>query len=225
MKALENFIQKLEKSGQIELIKNRLKEFEQLFTNGSDEDIFLELLYCLLTAQTSFYRALNAVQQVKDRSISFYDPESIRSVLKENSIRFYNNKTMYIIEASSNMKGIKKLLSSFDAEFEKREWLVKNIKGFGYKEATHFLRNIGFAKSLAILDRHIIRMLHNFDYISEIIFPSTCSKYKNLEEIFLTFAKDLALEPDIADFVLFAYSKANNGTNADEVFSVLKELK
>jgi len=39
------------------------------------------------------------------------------------------------------------------------EWLVKNLTGLGYKEAGHFLRNIGSGK-IAILDRHILRNLH-----------------------------------------------------------------
>ena len=41
---------------------------------------------------------------------------------------------------------------------ERREKLVKMIKGLGMKEASHFLRNIGF-KDVAIVDFHIIDLL------------------------------------------------------------------
>ena len=40
-------------------------------------------------------------------------------------------------------------------EFEKREWVVKNVKGLRYKEDSHFLRNIDY-KNIAIIDFHIL---------------------------------------------------------------------
>ena len=43
-------------------------------------------------------------------------------------------------------------------EHEIRDWLVKNIKGLGMKEASHFLRNIGF-NDVAIIDFHIVDLL------------------------------------------------------------------
>ena len=49
----------------------------------------------------------------------------------------------------------------------------------GYKEASHFLRNIGFADDLAILDRHILKNLKIFGIIEEI--PKSLSKKKYLE--------------------------------------------
>lgn len=56
---------------------------------------------------------------------------------------------------------------------------MKNVKGMGYKEASHFLRNIGFADDLAILDRHILKNLKIFGIIEEI--PKSLSKKKYLE--------------------------------------------
>ena len=63
---------------------------------------------------------------------------------------------------------------------ETREWLVSNVKGFGYKEASHFLRNIGFGSDIAILDRHILKNLKKHGVINEI--PKTITK-KNYFEI------------------------------------------
>jgi len=41
---------------------------------------------------------------------------------------------------------------------EIRNWLVKNVKGLGLKESSHFLRNIGF-EDFAIIDFHIVDLL------------------------------------------------------------------
>ena len=62
-------------------------------------------------------------------------------------------------------------------EQEIRKWLVKNIKGIGYKEASHFLRNIGF-KNIGIIDFHIIDLLTRFRLIKK---PKTLGKKKYLE--------------------------------------------
>lgn len=48
-----------------------------------------------------------------------------------------------------------------------------------YKEASHFLRNVGFGEDVAILDRHILRNLERLAVIDEI--PKTLSPKLYLE--------------------------------------------
>jgi N-glycosylase/DNA lyase len=60
-----------------------------------------------------------------------------------------------------------------------RTWLVENVKGIGYKEASHFLRNIGFGKDLAILDIHILKNLKKYGVTKDI--PKTLTKIKYFE--------------------------------------------
>ena len=55
--------------------------------------------------------------------------------------------------------------------------MVDNIKGLGMKEASHFLRNIGF-KDFAIIDFHIIDILVKYGLIKK---PKTLTKNKYLE--------------------------------------------
>lgn len=55
--------------------------------------------------------------------------------------------------------------------------MTENVKGLGYKEASHFLRNIGF-KDLAIIDRHIINYLEKKGLIEK---PKTLTKRRYLE--------------------------------------------
>lgn len=83
--------------------------------------------------------------------------------LKELGHRYPNARARYIVEARK-CKNI----------VEEREWLVGNIKGLGYKEASHFLRNIGY-KDFAILDFHIIDILTRYNLIEK---PKTLTKRK-----------------------------------------------
>jgi len=56
-----------------------------------------------------------------------------------------------------------------------REFLVKEVKGVGYKESSHYLRNIGY-RNLAILDRHILNNLKNLNVIKEVSICRTSTK-------------------------------------------------
>lgn len=92
--------------------------------------------------------------------------------------------------------------------FEIRNHLAKNIKGYGLKEASHFLRNIGKGEGIAILDRHILKNMFYAKVIDEI--PSSISKklYFELEQKFLEFADRLNIDSQHLDFILW-YKEAN----------------
>ena len=62
----------------------------------------------------------------------------------------------------------------------------------GYKEASHFLRNIGF-KNLAILDRHILNLMLEEGLIEERPKPLGGKKYLGIEKRFLKLAKGLKM--------------------------------
>jgi N-glycosylase/DNA lyase len=53
------------------------------------------------------------------------------------------------------------------------------VQGLGYKEAGHFLRNIGRGDNIAILDRHILRHMIQYRMIQKI--PGSLTKRKYLE--------------------------------------------
>ena len=55
--------------------------------------------------------------------------------------------------------------------------MIKNIKGLGYKESSHFLRNIGF-DDYAIIDFHIVDILVKHNLIER---PKSLTKRKYLE--------------------------------------------
>ena len=182
-----------------EVIENRLKDFSKI---KNKEDIFYELCFCLLTPQSNAQRCDEAVRILREKKLysAHLQLGEIRKILQTRT-RFHNNKGKYL----NDLKGLfDTLWKKFDLEnkstdpFEVREWLVKNIKGLGLKEASHFLRNVGF-RNLAILDRHILRNLQRLDVVHELPKTLTRNTYLLIEKNFLDFSRDIDIEVDKLD--------------------------
>jgi N-glycosylase/DNA lyase len=88
---------------------------------------------------------------------------------------------------------IKPLIKSFRDVFEARQWLVTNVKGLGFKEASHFLRNIGFGEKIAILDRHILKNLKKAGVINQVPASITKNMYLSIEEKMRAFANKIKI--------------------------------
>lgn len=135
-------------------IKSRMQEFDSL-KNSSVEKVFSELCFCLLTANFRAGRSIEIQNKIGDGFISLNE-EELSFKLKEYGHRFPNMRAKYIVEARKHIPVLLEKIKKND----RREWLVKNVKGLGYKESSHFLRNIGY-KNYAILDFHIIDLLYS----------------------------------------------------------------
>ncbi|RKZ21744.1 DNA lyase, partial [bacterium] len=121
---------------------------------------------------------------------------------------FKNKKAEYIINSraiflEAGMPRVKPIISGFKSPEEAREFLVKDVKGMGYKEASHFLRNIGFGENLAILDRHILKNLKFLGKIKDV--PKSISRkiYMELEKLFLKTAEELGIPSSHLDLLLW----------------------
>ncbi|MCK5221916.1 MAG: N-glycosylase/DNA lyase [Candidatus Aminicenantes bacterium] len=192
-------------------IENRLVEFRKIWEEGSSEDIFYELMFCLMTPQSKAELCWASVQRIRKRDILKIDKSE--DILDDmTGVRFKYKKSNYILEARDKFYRngvfiIKDLISGFSDVGEMREWLVSDIKGIGLKEAGHFLRNIGFGKTITILDRHILKNLKNFSVIKEVPSSMTSSKYFDIEEKMIAFSKKINIPPDHLD-LLFWYREA-----------------
>ena len=148
-------------------IRARLTDFQSV----SPSEYFYELVYCLLTPQSSAAHAEQVVSLLS--SAGFHnknvDPEPFLR-RKECYIRFHRTKSRHLLRMKNQFSFIAQKLSVPDLSFELREWLVKNVIGLGYKEASHFLRNIGKNDGLAILDRHILRNLNRLGVVIHRVF-------------------------------------------------------
>ena len=175
-------------------IKKRLKEFEGF---QKDEDLFAELAFCLLTPQSKAVSCDRAVKELKKEDLLFGGTaRRIRGKLK-GFARFHNKKADYLVAARRIFKNNKKFevnkrLDRSDV-LKTREWLVENIKGLGYKESSHFLRNIGLGRDIAILDVHILRNLKRLGVIEKI--PASLNKktYIETENRMREFAKKIKI--------------------------------
>jgi N-glycosylase/DNA lyase len=185
----------------------RLEEFRLKWDKGSDNDIFEELVFCLLTPQSKARLCWLAVENLKNKGLLFSgDVEEISRVL--NIVRFRNNKAKYIVEAqdtfrSSEEISIRLALNRHENIFDKREWLVKNVKGMGYKEASHFLRNIGFGEDISILDRHILKNLEIAGVTERVPKNLTRTRYLEIEPQMRKFSSRIEIPLSHLDFVLW----------------------
>jgi N-glycosylase/DNA lyase len=161
----------------------RLEEFKGIWDKCTREELFAELVYCIITPMARGSMCCAAVDTMVRTGILF---TGTRDQIKARLIgaRFIHKKSAYIVEAREKFLRdgslpLKSILGTIDEDQEAREWLVDNVKGIGYKEASHFLRNTGFTQDLAILDRHIVRNLHSLGVIEEA--PETLSRRRYLD--------------------------------------------
>ena len=191
-----------------EAIQTRLNEFKQIL-NRKDDDVFAELCFCLLTPQSSAKTCWAAVSRLRERSL-LLKGEASEIQPQLNDVRFGDSKAKYIVEARATLSKDGKLflkshLSSYANLFELREWMVENVKGLGYKEASHFLRNVGLGEEFAILDRHILRNLKRLDVITEVPVSITKKRYLEIEEKLRRFSREIAIP--LADLDLLFWSR------------------
>ncbi len=182
---LVNQIFDLKKSELRLKINNRLNEFKKLNKKGNEE-WFSELCFCILTANSKAETAISIQKELGFKGFSNLSREKLAKIIRNNKHRFHNNKARFIVEARRFLK-IKDILGDLDG-FKAREFLVKNIKGIGYKEASHFLRNVGY-DNLAILDRHILNIMYENKIINEIPKSLTKKNYLEIEKRFNDIAK------------------------------------
>lgn len=190
-----------------DVIKSRINEFTKIWEEGDEEEIFEEMVFCLFTPQSKAKVCWNTVEKLKEKDMIHGGKES--EIADEiNEVRFRYNKAGYLVEARSKILdkdnfSLRDKLSSFSDSKNAREWIVENIKGLGYKEASHFLRNIGKGEDIAILDRHILRNLEELGVIDDISKTLTKKRYMMIEEKMRDFAEGIDIPLHHLDLVLW----------------------
>ena len=188
-------------------IRARLHEFALLRTTASDERLFEELAYCLFTAGASARMGLKSVERVRMLLRRGTVEQLSESLIGAH--RFPNARARYIITARAflqddcQMKLRYKLDSFGDDREARRDYFAANIKGIGYKEASHYLRNIGYG-GYAILDKHILNTLYEFGVIAAPDPPTTKKKYVATEEVMRNFAEGIRIDFDELDLLLWS---------------------
>lgn len=157
------------------VLNNRLAEFKEL-GKKKNEEWFSELCFCILTANSQAQKAIDIQKHIGIEGFINHTEENLAKIIRSFGHRFHNTKAKYIVCAREyiNIKDCLRDMPSYQA----REFLVQNIKGLGYKESSHFLRNVGY-DDFAIIDRHIIKFLYKYGVISKI--PNVITKKAYLE--------------------------------------------
>ncbi len=200
-------IKSLQKTDISSNINSRLKDF-QSFKDKPEEDWFSELCFCLLTANSKAVTAIAIQKELGYKGFANKTQEEIKNCIKRNKHRFHNNKSKFIVDARKNInikEKIKNITNNPDSKNSSkfaRDWLVKNIKGLGYKEASHFLRNVGYT-DLAILDRHVLNLLVEDGRLKEKPKSLNRNKYIEIENSLQTICNSLNLSQAELDMYMW----------------------
>jgi len=192
-------LEKLKRSNVRTLVKKRISEFKDL-GRGESREIFKELCFCILCANFSAERSIKIQKEIDDGFLTL--PESkLAEKLREAGHRFPRTRAAYITSARKYGESLKSIIESFKDPKELRDWLAKNISGVGLKEASHFLRNIGYTE-LAILDFHILDLLARHRIIEK---PKTLTgkRYLQIEGKLREIAKRVGLNMAELDLYLW----------------------
>ena len=174
-------------------IKSRLNRFKSLDV----EEQRKEFLFCTLTPQSNAQKCWQAVEQIAP--LENQKEKAIAKILKTKT-RFHNNKARYISQSTKLWNNLQNKLQDNNIK-SLREWLADNIQGYGMKEASHFLRNIGKSNNqIAILDRHILKNLKKHNIIQDAKIRSK-KDYLEKEEKYLRFAKEIGIPADELDLL------------------------
>ncbi|MBD3163972.1 N-glycosylase/DNA lyase [Candidatus Woesearchaeota archaeon] len=176
-------------------IRQRLAEFKK------QKDHFYELCFCLLTPQSNAFKCDECIKALKEEH---FEKKAIKpeKILKKYT-RFHNNKSRYLIRIKQHQNQIFSDLKKIKDPKEKRDYIIRSVKGIGLKEASHFLRNTG-CRNLAILDRHILKNLKELGVIKEIPKSLTKNRYIKIEKKFYDFSKKIKIPMDELDLLFWS---------------------
>lgn len=206
----DEFVKKLRDSYAVKKsdIRGRLKEFKEIYESGSEEKLFEELCFCIFTAGASAKMGVTSVEAARD-ILAEGSLGSLKRKLK-GVHRFHNKRPEYVIHTREYLKQehgfkLRELIFSNDDPIGRRDFLAKNknIKGIGYKEASHFLRNIGFS-GYCILDKHILVTMHEIGLIKNSKPPGKRDDYLKIEKKLLEFSEQVGIHIDELDLLLWS---------------------
>ena len=191
-----------------EEIRNRLSEFKEAFQKADDLQVFRELSFCILSSGVGPKIAGRCMGTIGEKLLDGEENELLNGI--EAIHKYAENASRYIVFTREYLKKehgflLKSLVSSFEDKVERRDFFAKNpgIKGLGYMQASHFLRNLGFS-GYAILDRNNLASLLELGIISEAKYPLSKKRYIETENLVADAARELEMGLDEFDLLLWS---------------------
>jgi len=189
----------MEKGSVRRKVEKRIGEFER-FRRRSWKEWFSELCFCILTANYTAEGGIRIQKEIRAEGFLKMGERELERKLRELGHRFPKTRARYIVEARKYAKELKKRVLGFRSGKRAREWLL-GIRGIGMKEASHFLRNVGF-KDVAIVDRHIVNLLAERGMMER---PKSMSRgrYVEVERVLEKIAENAGLDLARLDLYLW----------------------
>ena len=191
-------------------IRDRLAEFEDVWKHGSDARLWEELVFCIFTAGASARMGLKSIEAIRSLLVEGDREQMSKALIDSGAHRFPLARPGYVVVTRDYLRErcgmrLREQLLSFDNPIERRDWLAseRRIKGLGYKESSHFLRNIGL-KGYGILDKHVLRCLADLEVVDSARPPTTRNAYLEKEEQLRRFARRVRINFDELDLVLWS---------------------
>jgi len=186
-----------------EAIRARLRDFAAV----PGEEYFYELAYCLLTPQSSARDAGFAIDALQRAGFRERGVDPLPMLHQPGYyIRFHVTKARRLLKLRDEWSGIAAILARTEGAEKGRElrtWLVGHVDGLGWKEASHFLRNVGY-RDLAILDRHILRNLRRHGVLRTLPRAMSRDRYLAIEQAFHRFAQEMKIPLDELDLLFWS---------------------
>ncbi|MFT4261372.1 MAG: hypothetical protein ACMXX9_02995 [Candidatus Woesearchaeota archaeon] len=184
--------------------KQRLSEFKSK-KDLEHEELFEELAFCVFAANSSAKMGLLAVELLKpvlhNGELNHYK-EAVHK-----KVRFYNVRSKYLYYnkdfIEKNHGSLREMLNKFEDKHELRYYIKENLKGFGMKESSHFLRNIGYS-GFAIIDKHVLNVLEELG-VREAKPPRNVKEYLEIEKEIIEFANKHGFDVDVLDLAFWSY--------------------
>lgn len=191
------------------------QEIERWITREqTDEAIWLELVYSMLTVQVTFRTAQGTFRTLVENDLLDIDKppseEKLTLHLRFAGYRFWRTRARWILE---NMRFVRekwngsmlKMVGAFTDDVKLRNYVAENFKGIGMAKASLFCRNIGRGRNLAIIDRHIL------SFIEEIIIPEAVPLTQKIYVDYENKLRDIAsgLGTDVATLDCALWSEAS----------------
>lgn len=187
-----------------ESIKPKIEQRLEDFSKIDMEKYFYELCFCICTPQSKASNALMVQNKLESLDFKYTDIDPVAILEdKQHYIRFHNQKSARLLKIKEQWHEIEELLLSDINKYIKRDTLADKINGFGLKEASHFMRNIGY-RDLVILDRHILKNMIAVGALDELPNISTAKRYKTIEKIFLGYSVQVGIPVDYLDLLFWA---------------------
>lgn len=196
-----------------------------------EQELYQELCLCILSSNVPYELAQSAFLHLLEKGYLCLEwvantPESARVIAHELSrplylprkldgsrrkYRFYNTRARNIVQAakaiSTENGWLLRLLTDSTSENEVREHLVRGVPGVGLKQASHFMRNVGYSNRLAIVDSHVVSFLRELEIVERETRPITHKLYLELESCLQQICDENQLNLSVFDMAIWHYMR------------------